>query len=425
MAAFTIEARDGACFARAGVLQTDHGVVRTPAFVPLATKATVKGLLAGEVAALGYEMVLGNTFHLLLNPGPDVIAKLGGLHRFMGWQRPIITDSGGFQVFSMGHGRVADEIKGSRRRGESDASDPATQGAVLAIDEEGVRFRSYVDGRELVLTPESSMAAQAAFGSDIALAFDECTPFHVEREYTARSTERTHRWLERCLAWHREHGSRGQLVYGISQGGVFEDLRRSSTRTVAASGCDGIAIGGSLGATPEQMYEVVGFALADLRGEHELLPRHLLGIGEVDDLIEGVKLGIDTFDCAMPTRLGRHGSALVADVPSDGREADGGSAELTHRWRIDLAKRRWREDARPLQQDCPCPACSTGLSRAYLSYLVRAKELTGVRLLSAHNLAFLRSLVADLRQAIIDGRLDEVVAAWRAGRGLVPAISLE
>jgi queuine tRNA-ribosyltransferase len=425
MAAFTIEARDGASFARAGVLQTDHGVVHTPAFVPLATKATVKGLLAGEVAALGYEMVLGNTFHLLLNPGPDVIAKLGGLHRFMGWQRPIITDSGGFQVFSMGHGRVADEIKGSRHRGDSDTSDPAAQGAVLAIDEEGVRFRSYVDGRELVLTPESSMAAQAAFGSDIALAFDECTPFHVEREYTARSTERTHRWLERCLAWHREHGPRGQLVYGISQGGVFEDLRRSSTRAVAASGCHGIAIGGSLGATPAQMYEVVGFALADLRGERELLPRHLLGIGEVDDLIEGVKLGIDTFDCAMPTRLGRHGSALVTDARGDGLEAAEGTAERTHRWRVDLAKQRWREDDRPLQQDCPCPACSTGLSRAYLSYLVRAKELTAVRLLSAHNLSFLRSLLADLRRGVIEGRLDEVVAAWHAGRGLAPAVTLE
>jgi queuine tRNA-ribosyltransferase len=427
---FTIEARDGASSARAGLLHTAHGVVRTPAFVPLATKATVKGLLADEVAALGYEMVLGNTFHLLLNPGPDVIERLGGLHRFMGWERPIITDSGGFQVFSMGHGRVADEIKGSRHRGLVDADrpdtdsagseaqqdgDPAAAGAVLRIDENGVRFRSYVDGRELLLTPESSMSTQAALGSDIALAFDECTPFHVEREYTQRSTERTHRWLERCLAWHGEHGPDGQLLYGISQGGVFEDLRRASTRTVAGSGCDGIAIGGSLGATQAQMYEVVGFALAELGGDRELLPRHLLGIGEVDDLIEGVQMGVDTFDCAMPTRLGRHGSALVADA--DNGAPNGGDSG--QRWRIDLAKGRWREDERPLEPGCPCPACCTGLTRAYLSYLVRAKELTGARLLTAHNLAFLARLMGDLRQGVIDRRLPEVIAAWRGHRRLV------
>jgi queuine tRNA-ribosyltransferase len=430
--AFTIEASDAGSRARAGVLGTAHGEVHTPAFVPLATKATVKGLLAEEVAALGYEMVLGNTFHLLLNPGAEAIERLGGLHRFMGWERPIITDSGGFQVFSMGHGRVADEIKGSRHRGQTPATDPgaqdgeagaidapagdgSVQGAVLEIAEEGVRFRSYVDGRELTLTPEGSIAAQAALGSDIALAFDECTPFHVDREYTARSTERTHRWLARCLAWHAEHGNRSQLLYGISQGGVFEDLRTASTRTVAASGCDGIAIGGSLGATPAQMYEVVGFATAALQGEHESLPRHLLGIGEVEDLIEGVRLGIDTFDCAMPTRLGRHGSALVHDAEEERANDD------RRRWRIDLAKRRWQDDERPLQPGCPCPACSRGLSRAYLSYLVRAKELTAVRLLSAHNLAFLAALMSDLRAGILEGRLQEAIAGWRAGSGAVPA----
>jgi queuine tRNA-ribosyltransferase len=403
---YSIEARDDASAARAGLLSTRHGVVQTPAFVPLATKATIKGLLPEEVASLGYEMVLGNTFHLLLNPGVEVVERMGGLHRFMGWERPIITDSGGFQVFSMGHGRVADEIKGSRQRGESDA---AEAGAVLGIDEGGVSFRSYVDGRELRLTPESSMAAQAALGSDIALAFDECTPFHVERDYTERSTERTHRWLERCLAWHSDHGLPGQLLYGISQGGVFEDLRRGSTRTVAASGCDGIAIGGSLGGHEAQMHEVVGFAVSELGGEHELLPRHLLGIGEIDDLMHGVQQGIDTFDCAMPTRLGRHGSALVTD-------AENGDDGAPHRWRIDLAKRRWAEDERPLQPGCPCPACARGLSRAYLSYLVRAKELTGVRLLSAHNLAFIARLMTDMRAGILAGRLQEVLAAWRAGR---------
>jgi queuine tRNA-ribosyltransferase len=429
VAALTIEARDGASLARAGTLHTARGDVRTPAFVPLATNATVKGLLGEEVAALGYEMVLGNTFHLLLSPGPELIERFGGLGAFMGWERPTITDSGGFQVFSMGHGTVADEIKarpsrGRRdgaargRGGRSEIAQHERAGAILAIDEEGVRFRSYVDGRERFLSPEGSMAVQAALRSDVALVFDECTPFHVDRAYTERSTERTHRWLERCLRWHAEHGPtlvaeqgspggtarqlpRGQLVYGIVQGGVHRDLRRGSARVVADSGCDGVAIGGSLGAHKAQMYEVVAYATGELGGEREALPRHLLGIGEVDDLIAGVELGIDTFDCAMPTRLGRHGTALVPDPAG--------------RWRLDLVKSRWRESEQPLMEGCPCPACARGLSRAYLSYLARAGELTGQRLLTLHNLAFLARLMADLRSAILAGRLPEVAAALRAG----------
>jgi queuine tRNA-ribosyltransferase len=411
VAALSIEARDPASRARAATLHTHRGDVRTPAFVPLATKATVKGLLPEEVAALGYEMVLGNTFHLLLNPGHELIERFGGVGAFMGWEGPVITDSGGFQVFSMGHGTVADEIKARPSRRHRSSAAPAEGSRIpptriLSIEEEGVRFRSYVDGRERFLSPEGSMQVQAALRSDIALVFDECTPFHVDRAYTERSTERTHRWLERCLSWHAEHGPPEQLVYGIVQGGVHEDLRRASARTVAASGCDGVAIGGSLGAGKEQMYEVVGYATGELGGAHEGLPRHLLGIGEVDDLIAGVELGIDTFDCAMPTRLGRHGTALVPD-PSG-------------RWRLDLHKGRWRDSEEPLLEGCPCPACARGLSRAYLSYLARAGELTGMRLLTLHNLTFLARLMADLRGAILAGRLPEVAAALRAGAA--PAI---
>jgi queuine tRNA-ribosyltransferase len=432
VAPLTIEARDGASLARAGTLHTARGDVRTPAFVPLATKATVKGLLGEEIAALGYDMVLGNTFHLLLSPGPELIERLGGLGPFMGWERPTITDSGGFQVFSMGHGTVADEIKARPSRGGRGGE----TGAILAIEEEGVRFRSYVDGRERFLSPEGSMAVQAALRSDVALVFDECTPFHVDRDYTERSTERTHRWLTRCLAWHAEHGPtltaghgppdrvaehdspggrtesgpprggaergpEGQLVYGIVQGGVYEDLRRASAQVVDDSGCDGVAIGGSLGAEKAQMYEVVGYATRELGGARETLPRHLLGIGEVDDLIAGVELGIVTFDCAMPTRLGRHGTALVPDPAG--------------RWRLDLVKGRWRESEEPLMEGCPCPACARGLSRAYLSYLARAGELTAQRLLTLHNLTFLARLMAELRGALLAGRLPEVAAALRAG----------
>src|SRR3954464_15552282 len=272
-APFTIQARDGASRARAAVLRTAHGDVRTPAFVPLATKGAVKGLEPRDVAALGYDMVLGNTFHLFLDPGHDLIAEFGGLHEFMRWDGPIITDSGGFQVFSMGHGGVADEIKG-RNTGQRHS-------AILAIEEEGVRFRSHLDGSERFMAPETSMEVQAALNSDLALVFDECTPFHVERDYTARSTARTHRWLERCLRWHAEHGPSHQLVYGIVQGGVFDDLRVESAQTVAASACDGIAIGGSLGAEKDQIYEVVDWTTAELGGRSELKPRHLLGIGEV------------------------------------------------------------------------------------------------------------------------------------------------
>jgi len=385
---FTVRTRSSDSLARTGTLHLVHGEVQTPAFVPLATRGAVKGLEAHEVAELGYELIFANTFHLMLAPGPELVAGFGGLHELMRWQRPIITDSGGFQVFSMGHGRVADEIKG-RRRSEG-------EGRILSIDEDGVRFRSYVDGRERFLGPEKSMAVQAALGSDIALVFDECTPFHVTRDYTARSTERTHRWLERCLRWHAEHGPEGQAVYGIVQGGVEHDLRLESAATVAASDCDGIAIGGSLGQEKSQMHEVVSWTTGVLDERAPDRPRHLLGIGEIDDLIACVALGIDTFDCAMPTRLGRHGVALVPE-------------------RLDLTKGRFRASQGPILDGCPCPACRSGYSRAYLHHLLRAGELTAVRLLTLHNLSFVARLMEDLRRAIDDGRLSEVSAAVMAG----------
>jgi queuine tRNA-ribosyltransferase len=391
-APLAIEHRDAAGAARAGVLHLPRGQVHTPAFVPLATRGAVRGLLPREVAELGFEMVLGNTFHLLLAPGPEAIAAHGGLGPFMGWQGPIITDSGGFQVFSMGHGTVADEIKGRR---------PGGQGSILAIEEQGVRFRSYLDGSEQTLSPERSMQVQAALGSDIALAFDECTPFHVTRDYTARSTERTHRWLERCLGWHGEHGPSGQMVYGIVQGGAYEDLRRASVRAVVASGCQGIAIGGSLGRDKSQMHEVVGWATAELERVAPERPRHLLGIGDVDDLIAGVELGIDTFDCAMPTRLARHGMALVP-APRE-------------RWRIDLAKAPARNQRGPVLEGCRCEACAGGYSRAYLRHLVRARELTAMRLLTLHNLTFVADLMAALRVAIAAGALATVTGDLRDG----------
>src|SRR5215218_2751725 len=385
---FEIDARDGD--ARAGVIHAAHGPIETPAFIPLATKGTVRGLESSEVAGLGYQLILGNTYHLFVSPGPERIAAAGGLHGFMNGERAVITDSGGFQVFSLAHGGVANEVKGSGRSGD--------HGSKVEISEEGARFRSPRDGAELFISPEVSMSVQARLGSDIALVFDECTPFHADREYTARSTERTHRWLDRCLAWHGEHGPEGQVVYGIVQGGVDEELRRASAQEVAARDVGGIAIGGTLGEDKDQMFGVVEWTVAELP-EH--LPRHLLGIGEVDDLVRGVELGIDTFDCAMPTRIGRHGMAVVPDPAK--------------RWRVDLAKARWRTADEPLLEGCPCPACEQGYSRAYIHYLLRAREQTAQRLLTIHNLAYLQRLMAGLRAAIDVGRLPEVAAAVRAG----------
>ncbi len=388
---FSIRTRDPGSRARTGTLHLHRGDVRTPAFVPLATKAVVKTLEVGEAGELGYDMVLSNTFHLFLAPGPELIERFGGVHGFMRWDKPVITDSGGFQVFSMGHGTVADEIKGRAAQGDR-------SGAILGIDEQGVRFRSYVDGAEKFMGPETSMAVQAALGSDIALVFDECLPFHVTPEYTLASTERTHRWLDRCLAWHADNGEAWQGVYGIVQGGVDEEMRRWSAREVAARGTFGLAIGGTLGQDKPQMYEVVGWTTEELPEER---PRHLLGIGDVDDLLRGVELGIDTFDCAMPTRIGRHGMAIVPDPE--------------RRWRADLAKGRFRESDEPLCPGCPCAACAPGYTRAYLHYLFRLKETTGARIVTLHNLAYLQQLLAALRAAIDAGARPEAIAASRAG----------
>jgi queuine tRNA-ribosyltransferase len=385
---FEIGARDGR--ARAGVLHTAHGPVATPAFIPLATKGTVRGLESREVAELGYELILGNTYHLFVSPGPERIAAAGGLHGFMGWERALITDSGGFQVFSLAHGGVANEVKGSGRSG-------GEPGSKVEISEEGARFRSPRDGAELFISPEVSMRIQAALGSDIALVFDECTPFHADRDYTARSTERTHRWLGRCLAWHEEEGPARQAVFGIVQGGVYEDLRRESAEAVSAAGVDGIAIGGTLGRDKEEMAAVLAMTAPLLPEE---APVHLLGIGEVDDLLGGIALGLDVFDCAVPTRLARHGVALAPSPET--------------RFRLDLRKARWVGDRDPLVAGCPCPACGRH-DRDYVSYLSRAEELTAVRLIVLHNLTYMRELTTHARAAIEAGRFDAYRTAVLAG----------
>jgi queuine tRNA-ribosyltransferase len=384
---FAIEARDGA--ARTGTIETAHGPIQTPAFIPLATKGSVRGLDGDEVAALGYQLILGNTYHLFVSPGPERIAAAGGLHGFMNWDRALITDSGGFQVFSLSHGGVANEVKGSGRSGD--------HGSEVEITEEGARFRSPRDGRELFISPEVSMEVQAALGADVALTFDECTPFHADRDYTARSTERTHRWLDRCIAWHDEHGPRRQALFGIVQGGTHEDLRRESAEYNGAAGVDGLAIGGTLGRDKEEMAAVLAYTAPLLP---EAAAKHLLGIGEVDDLLGGIALGLDVFDCAVPTRLARHGVALAPSPDT--------------RWRLDLRKGRWAGDRRPIVEGCPCPAC-TRHTRDYLSYLSRAEELTAVRLIVLHNLTYMRELTTHARRAIESQRFEQYRQAVLAG----------
>jgi queuine tRNA-ribosyltransferase len=385
---FEISARDGA--ARAGVIHTAHGPIETPAFIPLATKGTVRGLESAEVAGLGYQLILGNTYHLFVSPGPERIAAAGGLHGFMGWEGALITDSGGFQVFSLAHGGVANEVKGSGRSGGEKSSE-------VKVSEEGASFRSYRDGSELFISPEVSMQVQAALGSDIALVFDECTPFHADREYTARSTERTHRWLDRCLQWHEREGPGGQAVFGIVQGGTHEDLRRESAQRVSEAGVDGLAIGGTLGRDKAEMHDVLAMTAPLLP---EPAPKHLLGIGEVDDLLGGIALGLDVFDCAVPTRLARHGVALAPDPE--------------RRWRLDLRKAGWVGDRDPLVEGCPCPACQRH-DRDYVSYLSRAEELTAVRLIVLHNLTYMHELTRHARAAITAGGFDAYREAVLAG----------
>ncbi len=386
---FAIVARDPHSHARAGLLQTAHGVVQTPVFMPVGTRASVKALSPDELHAHGAQIILGNTYHLYIQPGHELIARRGGLHRFMGWDAPILTDSGGFQVFSLVYGSVADEVKG-RRPLHSDA-----QSGQVKVTEDAVIFRSYLDGSSHTFTPERSIEIQHALGADIILCFDELAPMRAGYDYSARNIERNQRWAQRCLSYHQQHTS-GQHLFGIVHGGIYADLRRASAEQICSLPFDGVCIGGSLGGDKPQMYAVVEMTVPHLP---EALPRHLLGVGDVDDLLEGVARGIDMFDCVSPTRLGRHGTALVRDP--------------TRNWHLNVTNATLREDDNPLQEGCGCFTCRT-FSRAYIHYLYRAKELLGIRLVSLHNVAFLLNLMAEVRASILEGRFASLFNAWMA-----------
>jgi queuine tRNA-ribosyltransferase len=401
---FAITARDAQSRARTGIMHTAHGSIATPVFMPVGTRATVKSLTPDELHTHGAQIILGNTYHLYLNPGHELIAQLGGLHRFMAWDGPILTDSGGFQVFSLIYGGVADEVKGRR------PAHPDTQPDMVRVTEDEVIFRSYLDGSRHVFTPERSIAIQHALGADVILCFDELAPLRAGYDYTARNMERNQRWAQRCLTYHQHHqhtqaqqaaeagdatgGAAQQALFGIVHGGIYPDLRRQSAEQISALPFPGVAIGGSLGGNKPQMYEVVDMTTPYLP---EQLPRHLLGVGDVDDLIEGVARGIDMFDCVTPTRLGRHGTALVRD-----RERN---------WKLNVTNAALREDSGPLQDGCGCMTCRT-FTRAYIRYLYRAKELLGIRLVSLHNVAFLLNLMDELRASIAAGEFAAFYQAW-------------
>ncbi len=378
--------------ARLGHLQTPHGVVETPAFIFCATKAAIKAVTPDQMRACGTQFILSNTYHLMLQPGAEIVAKMGGLHRFMGWDGPMLTDSGGFQIFSLGHGSVAAEIKGKRM-----GSRPKT---LLKITEEGARFKSYIDGSTHLLTPEKSIEIQRLLGPDLVVVLDECTPFHVDKVYTQRSLDMSHRWGVRSLQEFQRHDDGRQSLYGIIQGGVYEDLRREACDFVNGQPFFGHAIGGSLGADKEQMYDVVAMAAQRLDPSR---PIHLLGIGGVRDIFEGVAQGIDTFDCVHPTRLARHGGALVRPPHALKEGAD----------HINLRNSSCREDPNPIEPDCSCPTCQT-YSRAYLHHLLKAQELLAMTLITMHNVAFMNRLLTAIRTAISQGRLDEERKEWVA-----------
>ena len=367
-AAFTLLARDGA--ARCGRLDTAHGPMDTPAFMPVGTAGAVKAMTADAVRATGAQMILGNTYHLMLRPGAERVAALGGLHAFMDWPGPILTDSGGFQVMS---------LSGLRE-----------------VSEEGVVFRSHIDGAREMLTPERSMAIQHALDADITMIFDECPAYPAERDAIAASMALSLRWAERSRAAFRPRPGYG--LFGIVQGGVHADLRAQSAEALIAIGFEGYAIGGLA------VGEGQALMLATLDGVTPHLPadkaRYLMGVGKPDDIIRAVARGVDMFDCVLPTRSGRNAQAWTVGGP------------------VNLRNARHRDDPRPLEAGCPCPAC-TKHSRAYLHHLIRADEMLGAMLLTWHNLTHYQRLMADLRAAIAAGRFADFAAqrAEDAARG--------
>ena len=370
---FTITASDGA--ARAGTIAMERGAIATPAFMPVGTAATVKAMRPDEVRASGADIILGNTYHLMLRPGAERIERLGGLHRFMGWERPILTDSGGYQVMSLSE--------------------------LTKVTEEGVAFKSHLDGTRHMLSPERSIEVQRLLGADIVMAFDQLVPTTAPRADQVAAMERSMRWARRSRAAFDgggEHAGRAAL-FGIQQGALDEGLRKASAEALTEIGFDGYAVGGlAVGEGQEAMFACLDFAPAQLPHDR---PRYLMGVGKPDDIVGAVRRGIDMFDCVLPTRSGRTGQAFTADGP------------------LNLRNARFAEDRDPIEPGCDCPAC-TRFERAYVHHLVKSGEILGAMLMTQHNLTFYQRLMQGLRESIAGGRLDAFadgfVARYRGGQ---------
>jgi queuine tRNA-ribosyltransferase len=355
---FTITHQDAATRARNGVLDVGRGPIETPVFMPVGTKGTVKAMTQEELEGIGFRIILGNTYHLAMRPGAEFLAKAGGLHRFIGWDRAILTDSGGYQVFSLN--------------------------ALRKITDAGVDFASIVDGSRMHFDPETVMDIQAAFGSDIVMAFDECPPYPSTYDATREATERTHRWAVRCLdRWRAAGYADRQSLFPIVQGGCFEDLRRESAQFIGALDTPGVAVGGvSVGEPSEEMLKAEESTVPYLPPEK---PRYLMGLGQPEDILEAVERGFDMFDCVLPTRCGRQGTAY------------------TSRGRVNLKGARYTEDWGPIDPDCGCSVCAR-YSAAYVRHLIKSGEMLAGRLVTYHNLFFYHRLMADIRTAIREGR---------------------
>jgi queuine tRNA-ribosyltransferase len=389
--------------ARLGVIHTPHGDIQTPSFVPVGTQATVKSLTPEELNTLGVQLFFVNTYHAYLRPGIEVIKKFGGLHKFMHWDKPLITDSGGFQIFSLGQKRyvniaisesaVLDREKFTKKVSKHEAikeniypDDYRPIGELVRIDDDGVTFTSHWDGSRHRFTPERSMDIQQILGSDIHIAFDECAPYPTTHEYAKNAMNRTHAWAKRSLAAHKQGA-----LYGVIQGSVFEDLRVESTKFIRAMDFDGIAIGGvSVGESKREMVDVLDW-VSPLLPDNK--PRHLLGVGEIDDIFALVEHGVDTFDCVQPTRLARMGILYKKNG------------------QLDITKSEFVEDTKAIERGCGCYSCKN-FSRAYIHHLFHVRELLGYRLATIHNIFFIQSLVNEIRESIKTNSFLELKMKW-------------
>lgn len=382
---FEVTHKDEKSGARVGKLKTPHGTIETPNYIFCGTKASVKNISPAQLSEAQTDIILANAYHLMIQPGADLIEEMGGLHKFMNWNGPMMTDSGGFQVFSMGHGTCADEIKGRNTATKKES--------LSKITEEGAFFKSYHDGRNLKLDPETSMEIQRKLGADIIMQMDECTAYQVTKDYTAKSMEMSMRWGDRSLAAFQKTHDGSQGLYGIVQGGVYKDLRTTSAQYVASRPFFGTAIGGCLGGSDEEMYGILEWCQPH---NHPDRPIHFLGIGRIKDVFHSVRYGIDTFDCVMPTRIARHGMALMKGIKNE---------------RINLINSKFKNDPEPLDSSMDI-ACSRDYSKAYIHHLLKAGEMLGYQIVSQHNIAVINRLMREVREAIKNGTLDELQKEW-------------